>query len=65
MKRYKLFKLLIPVIVLGLLGQSCSNFEDLNTNPAASTKADPKSLIAKVTIHYSGDRETIWRSTAG
>lgn len=65
MKRFKLYKLLIPVIVLGLLGQSCSHFEDLNTNPAASTNADPKSLIAKVTIHYSGSRETIWRSTAG
>ena len=65
MKRYKLFRFLLPVIVLGLLGQSCNNFEDLNTNPAASTKADPKSLIAKVTIHYSGDRETVWRSTAG
>ncbi len=62
----KIYKFIFPLIILiGILGQSCTDFEELNTDPASSTKPDPKSLIAHVMIHYSGDRETVWRSTAG
>lgn len=65
MKNNKFIKLLFPILALLIMVQSCSKFEDLNTDPTTSTTSDPKSLISKVLIHYSGDRETVWRSTAG
>lgn len=46
------------------LTTSCEDFGDLNVDPTTSTKANPKTLISKVQISYSGNRETQWRSLA-
>ena len=42
----------------------CNDFDDLNVDPTTSTVANPKTLISKVQISYTGDRETQWRSLA-
>ena len=65
MKNKKVNFLLLPMLALLILVQSCSHFEDLNTDPTTSTESDPQSLISKALVHYSGDRETVWRSTMG
>lgn len=56
-----LFGLLLIVLSMTT---SCDDFEDLNTDPNTSSVADPQSLISKVQIFYSGNRETQWRSLA-
>ncbi len=53
---------IIAVLSLGIGLSSCSKFEDLNTDPTASTTADPASLISTVQLRISGERETQWRS---
>ncbi|MEN8250071.1 MAG: SusD/RagB family nutrient-binding outer membrane lipoprotein [Bacteroidota bacterium] len=56
---------IIGFIFLGLGINSCSHFEDLNTDPTTTVAADPQSLITAVQLSYSGEREVTWRSTAG
>ncbi len=57
-------KYLLGLLFVALSFASCSEFDDINTDPTQSTEANPKSLISTVQIRYSGDRETQWRSLA-
>lgn len=57
----KIYLIGLLLIVLSMT-TSCDDFGDLNTDPNTSSVADPQSLISKVQISYSGDRETQWRS---
>lgn len=58
----KIIKLILCLTVISIT--SCSHFEDLNTDPARSVKADPASLISGVQLRLTGEREVQWRSTA-
>ncbi|WP_139957566.1 SusD/RagB family nutrient-binding outer membrane lipoprotein [Flavicella sediminum] len=60
-KRTNILMLFVFILTLAT---SCDDFNDLNVDPTTSTTANPKSLISKVQISYSGDRETQWRSLA-
>jgi hypothetical protein len=56
--------ILITLLLFSIITISCDDFGDLNVDPTTSTKANPKALISKVQISYSGNRETQWRSLA-
>lgn len=58
----KTIKYIVGLLFVALSITSCSEFDDINTDPTQATDADPKSLIAHVQLNYSGDRETQWRS---
>lgn len=45
-----------------ILLTSCEHFDDLNTDPATTTRADAPSIISAVQLRISGERETQWRS---
>lgn len=53
-------KIVLALIIF--LGFSCSNFEELNINPASTVEPDVPSLISSVELRLSGERETQWRS---
>ena len=55
-----IIKIILTLIIT--IGLSCSNFEELNSNPATSTEPDVASLISAVELRLSGERETQWRS---
>lgn len=45
-----------------LMLSSCAHFEELNTDPATTTRPDVPSIISAVELRLSGERETQWRS---
>ncbi|MDD2797804.1 MAG: SusD/RagB family nutrient-binding outer membrane lipoprotein [Bacteroidales bacterium] len=52
------------LLLIVIFGVSCSNFQDLNTDPATTVTPDVPSLISAVELRLTGERETQWRSTA-
>lgn len=49
-------------LVAILIMSSCEHFENLNSDPATTTKPDVPSIISAVQLRISGERETQWRS---